>query len=511
MLGRNLRHILAVVALALSIPQVASAADETKTITVNGDFAKGLAGWRSSGDVAVEKIDGLAVQFSVRIGPGAGSITQRIAVGSDNHMMLSALIDATSTGTAKLTLRFLDGSGRELMAIDSDRDIKPGKEKGKISDYLKPHPLTQSVEIAISKTTAAGYVLVDQVKLESYTENDPSLKGTGNLAEMMKPLWKGNFVSNEAVLMMSRNGEAALGTLMFQPTRILSVTDYGASIHYMEGEDFTAQGRTLICTPNSRMTQIKDTELLKGDLQWNVVGGKQILVTYEHNDPWTGPVQSYIGEFLPHSLQKLTAHAPLRIVAFGDSITFGLGSSRLLKAQPFQAPWVELFASELGQLYQDPSITLYNSSQSGADSNWARSMAERMVASLDPDLVLIAFGQNDFWSISPDTFASNISSIIQSVRAKDPNSEFLLVSTMRFDPAYSVDHTYWDTVSQYDARLKALTGVGVQLVDMTTISGAVFAAKSPKDCLNDPLHPNDYLSRWYAQSVVAALSPAPPQ
>ena len=196
----------------------------------------------------------------------------------------------------------------------------------------------------------------------------------------------------------------------------------------------------------------------------------------------------------------------MKVVAFGDSITFGIGSSRLLKIPPFQAPWIELFTDELGQIYRDPSITLYNSSQSGADSNWARIMAERMVASLDPDLVLIAFGQNDFWSVSPDAFASNISSVIQAVRSANPNAEFLLVSTMRFDPAYSADNRYWVTVSQYDSRLKALTGVGVQLMDMTTISGAAFSAKSPKDFLNDPLHPNDYLSRWYAQSAVAALS-----
>jgi hypothetical protein len=25
--------------------------------------------------------------------------------------------------------------------------------------------------------------------------------------------------------------------------------------------------------------------------------------------------------------------------------------------------------------------------------------------------------------------------------------------------------------------------------------------------LNDPLHPNDFLARWYAQSLVAALDP----
>ncbi len=509
MTRKILKHSLAIVVFVLPIYQVAFAAEETKTVSVNGDFEQGLAGWKISGDVSIERIKPLEGHASARIGPGAGSITQRIEVGSDNHIMISALIDSVPTGTASLKLRFLDKNGIELMALDSNEDMKPGKERGEISDYLKPHPLTSSVEIVISKDDAASYVLVDQVRLDVYQENDRSPRDTQDLAEIMKPLWKGNTVSNEAVLMLSGDGKPASGTLMFQPTRILSVTDYAGSVHYSEGMDFTFQGRTLICTPTSRMTQLKSADLLKGDLKWNVVGGKQVLVTYQHSDSWAGPVQGDVGEYLPKTIEKLSAHFPLKIVAFGDSITFGLGSSRLLKIPPFQAPWIQLFTDELTQIYHDPNITLYNSSQSGADSTWARTMAQRMVASLDPDLVLIAFGQNDFWSVSPDVFAANISSIIQSVRSKNPNAEFLLVSTMRFDPAYSSNGTYWDTVAQYDLRLKKMTGVGVQLIDMTNISGAVFAAKSPKDCLNDPLHPNDYLSRWYAQSAVAALSLVP--
>ena len=502
------RHVLAAIVFAFLTHQAVYASEDSKTISVNGDFENGLAAWQTTGNVSIEARRPLEGHTSARIGFGPGSLKQRIVVGSDNHMMISALIDSEPAGAAKLTLRFLDKNGIELMTLDSDREIKPGKEKGEISDYLKPHPLTASVEIAISKADVPGTVLVDRVKLDVYTENDPSLQSTEDFAEIMKPLWKGKVVSNEAVLMFAQDGKPAMGTLIFEPTRILSVTDYGARAQYTEGVDFTSQGRTLISTPNSRMTQTKDSDLLKGDLKWNVVGGKQVLVTYEHSDQWTGPVQSYVGDHLPNSIQKLTAHEPLKIVAYGDSITFGVGSSRMLRIPPFQAPWIELFARELKRAYNDPDITLFNSSQSGADSNWARAMAQRMAASLDPDLVVIAFGQNDFWSVSPDVFASNITSIIQTVRSRNPNAEFLLVSTMRFDPAYAADHTYWETVSRYDSRLRGLTGPGVQLVDLTAISGAVFAAKAPKDCLNDPLHPNDYLSRWYAQSLAAALVPS---
>jgi hypothetical protein len=94
------------------------------------------------------------------------------------------------------------------------------------------------------------------------------------------------------------------------------------------------------------------------------------------------------------------------------------------------------------------------------------------------------------------------------VRAKNPQAEFLLVSTLRFDPAYTTNAVYWQSVGDYDAKLKSMAGSGVQFVDMTAISEAIYAAKKPKDCLNDPLHPNDFLARWYAQSLVAALDPA---
>jgi hypothetical protein len=95
--------------------------------------------------------------------------------------------------------------------------------------------------------------------------------------------------------------------------------------------------------------------------------------------------------------------------------------------------------------------------------------------------------------------------LIRTVRRLCPAAEFLLVSPLRFDPVYTTNTLYWQAVGEYAAGMKALTGPGVQFVDMTAISEAVYAAKKPKDCLNDPLHPNDYFARWYAQCLVAAF------
>ncbi len=475
-----------------------------KVVTVNPAFAQGLDGWQVSGDVHLQT--GASGVREVVLGPGAGSISQRVAIAANNHMQVSATIHSDSAGVGKLTVRLFDRNGNELMSLKSGEDIQPdSRNPDELSDYFRPHPLTASVEIVISKDATPGTVTVSRAELAVYGDDNPALHSTQNVAELMKPFWQGNTVTGEAVLMESFSGRPATGTLMFRPARVLSVTNYDGSVTYQEGRDYTVEGRTLTATPNSRMIVVRDADLKHGDLAWNIIGGEQVLVNYEHSDQWPGPVQPYVGDGLPNTIGKLRDRAPLTIVAFGDSITYGIGSSHMRQIPPYQEPWIDLFAQQLRSDTADPSITLYNSSQSGAASDWARNMAARMVANLHPDLVIIAFGQNDFWRISANDFAANIAAVMQTVRATNPNAEFLLVSTLRFDPAYTTNAGYWDLVSQYDARLRAMTGPGVQLVDMTNISGAVYAAKSPKDCLNDPLHPDDYFARWYAQSLIAAL------
>jgi lysophospholipase L1-like esterase len=479
------------------------------TNLVNGGFEDGLNGWRVKGDVELETTAPMEGKASLRIGPGVGSVSQRVWTGGGDHLEISVAVKSEPTNMANLIIRHLDKNGRELMRLDSATDIKPGDKvkPGTISFYLKEHPLTAWVEVIISKTNSGGYVLADQIEFAASHDNAPELKAAFNFDQYMQPFWQGKTVYSETVLMFSENGRAATGRLMFHPSKIISVKSYDLNTNYIEGKDYILDGRNLVCTSSSRITEVKNTGLLKGELSWNEMTGKQVAVTYEHDDTWTGPVQGYVGGSLPDTMKKLHTHGPLRVVAYGDSITFGLGESRLMHIPPYLPPYPELFVARLKQIYHDDNIQFFNSAQSGATSDWGARMAGRMVASLNPDLVTIAFGQNDFWGIPADAFSNNISNVIQSVRVKNPRAEFLLVSTLRFDPAYTTNAGYWKLVGEYAAKLKAMAGPGVQFVDMTAISEAIYAAKKPKDCLNDPLHPNDFLARWYAQSLVAALDP----
>jgi lysophospholipase L1-like esterase len=496
------------VAFCLTLSRAVFGADPDSNLVINGGFEDGLKGWQTTGDVHLETNSPLDGNISAILGPGAGSLTQRIETRGDNAFTLSARIQSQRTNGWVLTLRFLDKDGRELMRVDSLNDLqRDKKDPRKFEHYMQPHPLTRWVEIVISKDASEGSVLVDQVGLDMPDENAAGLKPVWDLDQAMQPFWLGKTVYNEAVLLFSQDDTPATGRLMFQPTRIISVQGYGLIASYIPGRDYTVEGRTLICSASSRMPQVHAEDLLKFEFAWNVLGSKQVMVTYEHDDTWNHPYPSYVGHGLPHTMEKLKAHEPLTIVAYGDSITHGYGESRLSHILPYLPPWPELFVHRLETIYQDQNILFYNSSQSGATSKWGKEFAERMVASLNPDLVLIAFGQNDFWSIPPNSFATNVADIIQTVRKKNTNAEFLLISTLRYDPAYTTNALYWKRVGEYAKQLKAMTGSGVQFVDMTAISEWVYTAKKPEDCLNDPLHPNDYFARWYAQSLVAALDP----
>ncbi len=498
---------LILIATGLNFVASASAPTGATRISTNPDFTEGLNGWRTSGAVHLEQSASGDGGTEVVLGPGVASIRQHITADGNNHMMVSVLLHAVPAGSAMVAVRFFDGRGRELMPLRSPTDLRAGKTPGSIEEYFRPHPLTASVEISVSKGNAPGTVTVERAELDQYHDDDSALRGTQDTAALMQPFWQGSLVTDEAVLLSADGKGPATGTLMFAPEKILSVTSYDGTVQYREGVDYTVEGRTLTAVAGSAISEVQDSDLKHGELAWNVIGGKQILVTYRHSGRWTGPVQPYVGSELPRTMRLLRQHRPVRIVAFGDSITYGIGSSHMDQIPPYQPPWVDLFVGDLRRAWNDPDIQLLNSSQSGAASDWAHAMAGRMVASLHPDLVTVAFGQNDFWRITPAAFAANISTVLRAVRAANPHAEFLLLSTTRFDPAYTSDPLYWNRVTDYDARLRAMAGAGVQLVDMTAISGAVFAAKEPRDCLNDPLHPNDYLSRWYAQSMVAALTP----
>jgi lysophospholipase L1-like esterase len=305
--------------------------------------------------------------------------------------------------------------------------------------------------------------------------------------------------------MLGSEGQAACGSLMFTPNRILSVRSYTAGEVYQEGRDYTLNGRTLALTRNSRIHAATSHDFPTTDLGWYTITGKQILVSYTHADAWNGPLPVSQAGQLPHTLRLLKEHRPLTIVADGDSITLGLNTSGYSDMPPYMPTWADLFVHILSKHFGDGGIHLYNTGLGGMTSDWGRETAEAAVASLEPDLVLIAFGMNDFWWMPADQFEDNVRKTMETVRKRKPTAEFILIAPMQFDPEYAHDPQYHTRLMSYLPALNALKGPGVAVLDMTTITGELFRLKKPKDIVTDPLHPTDFLARWYAQGLAATV------
>ena len=118
----------------------------------------------------------------------------------------------------------------------------------------------------------------------------------------------------------------------------------------------------------------------------------------------------------------------LTIALLGDSISTGCNASAWAKAAPFQPAYQDLFVQNLKSVYGG-EVTLENFSVGGQDSAWGLATIGEVIEAR-PDLVIIAFGMNDSAGRSAADFKANTRGMIEAVRKKLPETEFILVATM---------------------------------------------------------------------------------
>lgn len=464
------------------------------SLLMNGRFEKDLAGWKVEGDARVS--GGKLV-----LGPGKAAVRQKYTVPGLRILFFEATLKPSAPDvTTRVRLQCFDRRDRQLMDLDAGPD-----PKSKSGIYMKTQAHTAYVILSIEKRSEGGKVEVSDATLADDDKDRVEHAPQVDLDAIMKPIWEGDAVLNESVLLLSQNGGPASGRLLFEPTKILFVKDASLGKSFEESRDYSLSGTLLSAKEGSSIPTMKDSELKTGEFPWTPLEGRHVFVTYTHADRWKGPTPEYQGERLPKTVAKLSAKRPLTIVAYGDSITLGINVSGFRNVPPFQPPWPALFARELGKRYDNPKVTLYNAGLGGMTADWAKSNAKDAVASLHPDLVTIAFGMNDFWSYSPTDFRKNIEAILSTIRQVNPNCEFILISSMKFDPAYTADPTYLGNFNGYAEELRKMVGPGIALLDMTKLTDALYQVKSQKDLATDPMHPDDFLSRWYAQGLVATL------
>ena len=118
------------------------------------------------------------------------------------------------------------------------------------------------------------------------------------------------------------------------------------------------------------------------------------------------------------------------------SITRGMDVSGYHNLPPFMPSYVDLFVYQVKKKFGYNNITLNNAGLPGGTIEWAAKYTDEYINPYDPDLIILDFGMNDFWSLTPFQFKKYMQTVIDKCKAHNKNVEIVLISNMKFDPAY---------------------------------------------------------------------------
>jgi acyl-CoA thioesterase I len=310
---------------------------------------------------------------------------------------------------------------------------------------------------------------------------------------------------DESVFFIGTKDASSTASLLFAPERVLSFHNARREVTFEEGRDYevTPSGRTVVRLPGSRMptTAPEDVaQLICADD--DAFHRRQVEVTYTHAGGWDGPTPWCADEAVPGTIRRLRAAEPVRVALTGDSISEGYNASGFMRVPPYQAAYGALVAAGLEQAYGSP-IELHNFAVAGWTSDHGLADVER-VASVNPQLVIVAYGMNDASYAAPAELAGNVSALIAQVRRTSPDTEFVIVSPMLPNP--EADPRVMPRFPAYRDALARLSGRGVILADVTTLWTQLLARKAYYDVTGNGLnHPNDFGHRLYAQVILAQL------
>ncbi len=255
----------------------------------------------------------------------------------------------------------------------------------------------------------------------------------------------------------------------------------------------------------------------------------QLSVTYRHEGEWTGLTPAYQGEKLSHVTNKLQNKENTEILIFGDSVATGANSSSLLGVEPYLAPWFTLTANKLSRHY-GAKVHITNKSVGGwTSSNGVSSVAvggwingtyveqvgllklfETELAEYKPDLAILHFGLNDATlGITAQVYYQNLCSMINCIKARNPNCDIIILGSLIANPEaknQSKDLAPYVKVNEVLAT-RIYQDSNVVSWDVGTMHQELLAAgKKYLDMTgNNVNHPNDFIARIYAMSLLSLL------
>jgi lysophospholipase L1-like esterase len=365
--------------------------------------------------------------------------------------------------------------------------------------------------------------------------------------------------------MIVRNADGTLDKvkLLFNVDKIISVRSADLQTKYEEGIDYEIQDGKLVILEDGKIPILNYDRMyfetnpgeagsgntVEGNENveaFPTVDGKyeiyeeagilyqhQIAVTYYHKDKGNYTIPMGQSREFDGLIGKLERRESVNIVCLGDSISNGSSASgffanKLMPAMPSYFGLVgDYVKAKYGYqkvyLYEDPThyvadkeneptrIKMTNFSVGGKDSYWGLTQAEA-VAAKNPDLVILGFGMNDGSAYTGEkAYYENMLSIITTIKKNNPNCEFVVLGTMLPNAkiCWNVGGvSIYGNQEKYLPKLQKLAQeeAGVALADITTLHKEYLTVKNYRDMTgNNVNHPNDFLMRLYAQTIVKTI------
>lgn len=339
----------------------------------------------------------------------------------------------------------------------------------------------------------------------------------------MKLLWNGTDILSESC-MFALNKSASL---LFDVQEIIKVETPAENIVYQENEDyiFDKANNTIILTENSKIPFIprevcypeKNLRIYpekNSNAIGNAVSGgyllfnnddyfarHQVEVTYKAK---SNDFQSELlkqSDRLSRTRAKLSANKDMKILLHGDSISAGYNATKFTGTPPFNPCYMELVCNAL-----NGNHTLINRAVSGKGINFPRSIYDQWINDM-PDLMVIAFGMNNFSSTPVDDFIAELDWIISENRKVSPETEYIIVTPMTGNAEWKPtvpgnDIIYARAMNKYVEN----SPLDVAAADVQKVWKKILARKKFHDLTGNGVnHPNDYGHRLYASVILDLL------
>jgi lysophospholipase L1-like esterase len=292
-----------------------------------------------------------------------------------------------------------------------------------------------------------------------------------------------------------------------QPFSVRSTYIAGqGTIEYVDGRDFVVdyERGTLRRAPGSRLPDFRKN-VLYGQQEFDHTkfpgfgnAGYFAFIDYSFSLGARWPAQATQRRFLKATLAKLKAGEPVKIVAFGDSITAGGDASK-----PELIFW-QRWANELQQSHPRSRITAINGATGGDTSAQGLKRLQAKVLNEKPDLVLIGFGMNDhnIRSVPIPQFEQNLKQMIARIRS-ETSAEVILFSAFPPNPKWKFgSHRMADYAA---ATERVARDTACAYADIFNNWQALAARKKPEDLLGNNInHPNDF-GHWIYFRTISEL------